>query len=94
MRPRRQDVTRSFDALRLHELAEVGDGLLELIDDDGSLVDQPNLAGPVGLSTGKESDGGIDAVLLLAEVEDVAIGLGRVEEPVGAGEGLDQAVVL
>jgi hypothetical protein len=32
--------------------------------------------------------------LLLAEVEDVAVGLGRVQDPVGAGEGLDQAVVL
>ena len=28
------------------------------------------------------------------EVEDVAVGLGRVENAVGAGEGLDQAVVL
>ena len=83
-----------FEALRLHELAEVGDGLLEVVDDDGSLVDQPNLAGPVSLRTGEESDGGVDAVLLLAEVEDVAVGLGRVENAVGAGEGLDQAVVL
>ena len=33
-------------------------------------------------------------VLVLAEVEDVAVGLGRVENAVGAGEGLDQAVVL
>ena len=32
--------------------------------------------------------------MLLAEVEDVAVGLGRVENAVGAGEGLDQAVVL
>ena len=71
--------------MRLHELAEVGDGLLEVVDDDGSLVDQPNLAGPVSLRTGEESDGGVDAVLLLAEVEDVAVGLGRVENTVGAG---------
>ena len=83
-----------FEALRLHELAEVGNGLLEVVDDDGSLVDQPDLAGPVSLRTGEESDGGVDAVLLLAEVEDVAVGLGRVEDAVGAGEGLDQAVVL
>ena len=60
----------------------------------GALVDQPNLAGPVSLRTGEESDGGVDAVLVLAEVEDVAVGLGRVEDAVGAGEGLDQAVVL
>ena len=48
----------------------------------------------VGLVAGEEGDGGVDAVLLLAEVEDVAVGLGRVENAVGAGEGLDQAVVL
>ena len=82
-----------FEALRLHELAEVGDSLLEVVDDDGSLVDQPNLAGPVGLGAGEESDGGVDAVLLLAEVEDVAVGLGGVEDAVGAGEGLNQAVM-
>ena len=48
----------------------------------------------VGLLAGEEGDGGIDGVLLLAEVEDVAVGLGGVEHAVGAGEGLDQAVVL
>ena len=47
-----------------------------------------------GFSPGEEGDGGIDGVLLLAEVEDVAVGLGAVEHAVGAGEGLDQAVVL
>ena len=30
---------------------------------------------------------------MLAEVEDVAVGLGRVEDAVGAGEGLNQAVM-
>ena len=83
-----------FEALRLHERAEVGDGLLEFVDYDGSLVDQPNLAGPVRLRTGEEGDGDVDAILLLAEVEDVTVGFGRVEDAVGAGEGLDQAVVL
>ena len=67
---------------------------LEVVDDDGSLIDQPDLAGLVSLRTGEETDGGIYAVLLPAEVEDVAVGLGRVENAVGAGEGLDQAVVL
>ena len=83
-----------FEALRLHELAEVIDGLFEVVDDYGSLVNQPNLAGPVSLRPGEESDGGVDAVVLLAEVEDVAVGFGRVEDAVGAGESLDQAVVL
>ena len=83
-----------FDTLRLHEHAEFGDGLLEVVDDDGSLVDQPNLPSPVALGAGEESNGGIDAVLLVAEVKNVAVGLGRVENAVGAGEGLDQAVML
>ena len=73
-----------FEALRLHELAKVGDGLLEVVDDDGSFVDQPDLAGPVSMRTREESDGSVDAVLLLAEVEDVAVGLGRVEDAVSA----------
>ena len=47
-----------------------------------------------GLFAGEEGDGGIHSVPLLAEVEDVAVGLGAVEHAVGAGEGLDQAVVL
>ena len=34
------------------------------------------------------------AVLLPAEVEDVAVGLGGVQHAVGAAEGLDQPVVL
>ena len=83
-----------FKALRPHELAKVGDGLLEVADDDGSLVDQPDLAGLVSWRTGEERDGVVDAVLLLPEVEDVAVGLGRVEDAVGAGKGLDQAVVF
>ena len=67
---------------------------MQFLDDHGGLVDQPDFAGPVGLRAGEEGDGGIDGVLLLAEVEDVAVGLGGVEHAVGAGEGLDQAVVL
>ena len=67
---------------------------LQLLDDDGGLVHQPDFAGLVGLLAGEEGDGGIDGVLLLAEVEDVAVGLGVVEHAVGAGEGLDQPVVL
>ena len=69
-------------------------GGLELVDHDGSLVDQPDLAGLVRLRAGEEGDGGIDGVLLAAEVEDVAVGLGVVEHAVGAAERLDQAVML
>ena len=78
------------EALRLHEVVAAADGLLEFLDDDGSLVHQPDLAGLVSLRAGEEGDGGIDGVLLVAEVEDVAVGLGAVEHAVGAGEGLNQ----
>ena len=67
---------------------------MELIDDDRRLVDQPNLPRPVGLGAREKSNGGVDAVLLVPEVEDVAVGLGRVENAVGTGEGLDQAMML
>jgi hypothetical protein len=58
----------------------------ELVDDLRGLVDQPDFAGLFGLGAGEERDGGVDGVLLLAEVEDVAVGLGVVEHAVGAGE--------
>ena len=72
----------------------MGNGLLELVDDDRRLVDQPDFAGPIRLGARKERDCGIDAGLLPSEIEDVAIRLGRIENAVGAGEGLDQAVML
>ena len=59
----------------------------------GAFFHQPDLARPVGLDAGEKGDGCIDVVPLIAEVEDVAVGLGRVEHAVGAGKGLDQAVV-
>jgi hypothetical protein len=69
--------------------------VFQLLDDDGGFVHQPDFAGLLaGLFPGEEGDGGIHGVLLLTEVEDVAVGLGAVEHAVGAGEGLDQAVVL
>ena len=70
-------------------------GVFQFLDDDGGLFHQPDFAGLVaGLFAREEGDGGIDGVLLLAEIEDVAVGLGAVEHAVGAGEGLDQPVVL
>jgi hypothetical protein len=61
----------------------------------GRLVHEPDFPRLLaGLLPGEKGDGGIHGVLLLAEVEDVAVGLGAVEHAVGAGEGLDQAVVL
>ena len=60
----------------------------------GALSTSQISRGPVSLRTGEESDGGVYGVLLLAKVKDVAVGLGRVENAVGPGEGLDQAVVL
>ena len=86
---------RAVEALGLHEGVELLHGGFQFLDDDGGLVHQPDFAGLLaGLLAGEEGDGGIHGVLLLAEVEDVAVGLGAVEHAVGAGEGLDQAVVL
>jgi hypothetical protein len=55
-----------------------------------SFVHQPDFAGAINFLTGEKGDGGIDGVLLLAEVEDIAVGLGAVEHAIGAGEGLNQ----
>ena len=82
------------EALRLHEDVELLDGFTELLDDDGGGVDEPDLFGLLGLLAGEELDGVVDGVGLLAEVEDVAVRLGVVEDAVGAGEGLNEAVVL
>jgi len=79
--------------LRPEELAKVFDGLLEIVYDRGSLFSQPDLTGALGLNAGEECDGFIDAFPLLAEVEDVTVRLGRVENAIGAGECLDQAMV-
>ena len=67
---------------------------LQLLDDFGGFVHQPDFAGAINFLAGEKGDGGIDGVLLLAEVEDIAVGLGAVEHAVGAGEGLNQPVVL
>ena len=82
------------EALRLHEAVERCPGVFELVDDDGGLVDEPDLAGLFDLHAGEERDGGVDGLLLAAEVEDVAVGLGVVQHAVGAAERLDQRVVL
>ena len=84
-----------FETLGPHEVVEFPLGGFEAVDDDGCLVHEPDFAGlGAGLFTGEEGDGGIHGVLLLAKVEDVAVGFGAVEHAVGAGEGLNQAVVL
>ena len=83
-----------FEALRLHEVGQAPDGGLELLDDLRGLVHEPDFAGRVGLGAGEHRDRLIDGGLLVAEVEDVAVGLGGVEHAVGAAERLDQAVVL
>ena len=63
-----------FEALCPHQLAEVGDGLRVVVDDDGGLVDQPDLPRPVGLCAGEQRDGVVDVGLLITEVEDIAVG--------------------
>ena len=82
------------EALGLEEIVQFFLGGLELFDDDRGLVDQPDFLRLFGSCAGEQGDGFIDAGLLAAEVEDVAVGLGGVEHAVGAREGLDEAVVL
>ena len=85
---------RAVEALGLHEAIEHLHGGFPFLDHNGSLVDKPDFPRLLaGLLAGEEGDGGIHGLLLLAEVEDVAVGLGAVEHPVGAGKGLDETVV-
>jgi len=80
--------------LRLHERIQLLHGRLQLIDDHRSLVHQPDFLGGFGGLAGKQPDGGIHGCLLLAEIEDVAVGFDVVEHAVGARKRLNQAVVL
>ena len=73
-----------FEPLRLHEVVQDLDGGFEFVDNLRGLVHQPDFAGLFGFGAGEERDGGVDGVLLLAEVEDVAVGLGGVENAIGA----------
>ena len=56
-------------------------------------IDQPDFAGAFGFGTGEEGDGLINTLLLATEVEDMAIGLGGVEDAVGTTKSLNQGVV-
>ena len=47
-----------------------------------------------GISVAEEADGVVDTVLEIAEADDVAVGLYRVQDAIGAAERLDEAVVL
>ena len=46
-----------------------------------------------GVLVAEEREGVVDRRSRFAEADDVAVGLDRVEDPVGAGERLDQAVL-
>jgi len=80
--------------LFLHEARHAGDSGLVLAQHVGSRLHQPDFARVVDLLAGEEGDGFVHLLLLLAEVQHVAVGLAVVEHAVGAREGLDQAVVL
>ena len=80
--------------LRLHEVGQLLLGRLQAGDDLGRRVHQPDLARIGKLLAGEQGDGLVHRLLLLAEVEDIAVGLAVVEYAVGAIKGLDQAVVL
>ena len=86
---------RTGQTLALHEVGQLLHGGIELFNDHRGLVHQPDLAGLLaGLLAGEQGNGRIHVVLLLAEIEDVAVGLAAVEHAVGARERLDQPVVL
>jgi len=85
---------RASEALGAHELSELLGGGTQLLDHDRRLVDKPDLARLLtGFLTRKQSDRGIHRLLLLAEIENVAVGFAAVQHAVGAGKGLDQAMV-
>ena len=48
---------------------------------------------PLRVLVAEERDGVVGLLLQVAEGDDVAVGLDRVQDPVGARVGLDQAVV-
>ena len=80
--------------MRGHELLELPCGLFELFDNHGRRIDQPDLLGRLFCFSRKQRDGLVYSIPLSTEVEDVAVGLGVVQHPVGAGEGLDEAVIF
>ena len=85
---------REGHSLRFHEAAQVFHGLAIVGNDLGRGLHQPDLAGALGVPlAGKEPHGLVHGVPLLAEVEDVAEGLGIVEDAVGARKCLDETVI-
>jgi len=71
----------------------IGDGLFEVVMTTGALsTSQISRARSGG--RGEEGVDSVHAVLLLAEVEDLTVGLGRVEDAVWVRRRLGSAVVL
>ena len=81
------------EALGVHEGVELAHRLLELADDDGRRIHEPDLLGPLCLLAREEGDGLVDLLVLGPEVEDVARGLRAVEDAVRPREGLDETVM-
>jgi hypothetical protein len=69
------------------------DGLCQFAYDHRGGIDQPDFLGVVGFLAGKQGDGIVDRILLLAELQHIAIGLGVVGDAVGTRKGLNQSVV-
>ena len=85
----------AFEPLRFHEAAEFLDGGFQLLDDHRGLLDQPDFPRLISsFFPGKKGDGRVHGLLLLAEVENVAVRLGAVKHAIRAGKCLNQAVVL
>ena len=78
----------------LHEIAQLLHCILQLANDDRSLVHQPDFLGRFSGLARKQRNGIIDRILLLTEVKDIAVGLGIVEDTIGTRKRLNQPVVL
>ncbi len=76
---------RAIESLRFHEAVELLNGGLQLFDDHWGLFHQPDFPRLIAsLFPGEKGDGGIHGLLLLTEVENVAVRLGAVEHAIGA----------
>jgi len=83
-----------FQPMGLEEVVQFPLGGFEFFDHHGGLVHEPNLFRPFGPYAGEQGNGFVDPVLLAAEVKNVAVGFGGVEDAVGPGKGLNETVVL
>ncbi len=84
----------AVQTLGLHKGVQGADRIFQVIDHPGSGINQPDLLGSLRIFPGKEGDCLVHLFFLVAEIKDVAIGLGVVQDAICAGKCLDEAVVF